>query len=273
MLWTSRLSVGTNPGSPSAAEREQDSRPARFSPALEEEYQRFRLLSSRTMLRATSAVATLLMFLRGLEQAVHGPASGILLIDFGLVVLASGVLAVVAWSALFERCYLPWARIIVPLRSAVVTAHIVAAAAHGRAEVLMSLPLMLFGAFFFFGLRSSAALVSGLMILASFLASAVMSQLGLPIALRAGAFLIVAVIACAAGARHLEKRSRASFLEQRRIADLAQHDALTGTKNRRVFDEHLARLWQQAIEDDRVLAILLIDVDHFKRYNDRYGHL
>ncbi|MES1263256.1 MAG: GGDEF domain-containing protein, partial [Peristeroidobacter soli] len=63
-----------------------------------------------------------------------------------------------------------------------------------------------------------------------------------------------------------------SFLEGRLIAQLAEHDALTGAKNRRVFDEQLTRLWQQAVVDRRPLAILLIDVDHFKDYNDRYGH-
>jgi len=39
-----------------------------------------------------------------------------------------------------------------------------------------------------------------------------------------------------------------------------------------VFDDHLASLWPRAIEDGRAIAILLIDVDHFKSYNDRYGH-
>jgi diguanylate cyclase (GGDEF)-like protein len=47
---------------------------------------------------------------------------------------------------------------------------------------------------------------------------------------------------------------------------------LTGLKNRRVFDEQLSRLWQQAVEDRRSIAMLLIDVDHFKPFNDRYGH-
>ena len=56
------------------------------------------------------------------------------------------------------------------------------------------------------------------------------------------------------------------------ITALAQHDSLTGTKNRRVFDEHLADLWRRAAEQHRSIAVLLIDIDHFKAYNDRYGH-
>jgi diguanylate cyclase (GGDEF)-like protein len=43
-------------------------------------------------------------------------------------------------------------------------------------------------------------------------------------------------------------------------------------KNRRVFDESLERLWQRAVAAERRIAILLLDVDHFKAYNDRYGH-
>jgi diguanylate cyclase (GGDEF)-like protein len=105
-----------------------------------------------------------------------------------------------------------------------------------------------------------------------FIISASCFDLALPIALRADAFLIMGMIACTIAGRHVEKWSRTAFLESHLVEELAQHDALTGTKNRRVFDEYLVRLWQQALDDRRALAILLIDVDHFKAYNDRYGH-
>jgi diguanylate cyclase (GGDEF)-like protein len=79
-------------------------------------------------------------------------------------------------------------------------------------------------------------------------------------------------VACAFSARHFDRWCRTSFLESRLITELVELDPLTGAKNRRVFDEHLASLWQQGIKDRRPLAILLIDVDHFKAFNDRYGH-
>ena len=60
-------------------------------------------------------------------------------------------------------------------------------------------------------------------------------------------------------------------LEQK-LASLATLDGLTGIANRRHFDEHLEREWARARRDGTPLSLLLIDVDHFKKYNDRYGH-
>lgn len=66
-------------------------------------------------------------------------------------------------------------------------------------------------------------------------------------------------------------------LSLRRFADrmkgLAETDALTGLANRRVFDEALIREFKSSQTSNRPLSLLLIDVDWFKRYNDKYGHL
>ena len=50
-------------------------------------------------------------------------------------------------------------------------------------------------------------------------------------------------------------------------------DGLTGVPNRRWFDEQLSTEWRRAARGAAPLAVLMLDVDHFKRYNDRYGHL
>lgn len=57
--------------------------------------------------------------------------------------------------------------------------------------------------------------------------------------------------------------------ELRRIATI---DALTGVANRRVFDQTLLREWRRNRRAAEPIALLMIDVDHFKNFNDRYGH-
>lgn len=53
---------------------------------------------------------------------------------------------------------------------------------------------------------------------------------------------------------------------------LSASDGLTGIANRRFFDEHLSREWRRARRGSGEIAILMCDVDHFKAYNDTYGH-
>ena len=53
---------------------------------------------------------------------------------------------------------------------------------------------------------------------------------------------------------------------------LSASDGLTGIANRRFFDEHLSREWRRARRGSGEISILMCDVDHFKAYNDTYGH-
>ncbi|WP_168201714.1 diguanylate cyclase domain-containing protein [Phreatobacter aquaticus] len=56
------------------------------------------------------------------------------------------------------------------------------------------------------------------------------------------------------------------------LADLAGKDGLTGIANRRTFDQTLATEWLRCQRERQCLSLLMIDVDHFKRYNDAHGH-
>lgn len=249
----------------------------RFEPGLEDEYVRTRLLGTRTLIRMACLLALAITALRIGELAVTGTAGRVpfasFVFPFPAVVLATSVaLTWLAWSPFFERRYLQLANLLVPTRNIFASIAIAAMAAQGHVELLMVLPVMVLSPFFFLGLHFRPALTCVALTIAAFAISALAVDLAALILLRACGFLLVTAAISAVAAWQLERQSRRSFLESRLIAQLSEHDPLTGAKNRRVFDEHLARLWQQAIDEERRLAILLIDVDHFKAYNDHYGH-
>ena len=68
--------------------------------------------------------------------------------------------------------------------------------------------------------------------------------------------------------RELRRRYRA----ERVLSELAAVDALTGLANRRILDERLRLEWDRAQRSLEPLTVLMIDVDHFKAFNDRHGH-
>jgi diguanylate cyclase (GGDEF)-like protein len=60
--------------------------------------------------------------------------------------------------------------------------------------------------------------------------------------------------------------------ERDKLAELTFVDGLTGLANRRQFDQALSREWNRARRHGSGLAVLMIDIDHFKRLNDAFGH-
>ncbi|MEW6363650.1 MAG: response regulator [Acidobacteriota bacterium] len=67
---------------------------------------------------------------------------------------------------------------------------------------------------------------------------------------------------------HLDLKRKSDIL-----AMLSARDGLTGIPNRRQFDESLNVEWQRAVRGQYWLALAMVDIDHFKAFNDRYGHL
>ena len=260
------------PESPYAAALRNGRQELRFDGAMETEYLRARLGDSRTLIRAACTLGVMLGGQRVVERMVSSDWHQPTFFTLAFVFLTTVALAVFARGRLFERAYGPVAQVIVPARNAIAAIPIAAGAASGSFELLLFLPLMVVGPFFFLGLRFRVALLSALLMLASFSIAAAAAGLAVPFVIRACVFLALCIVACAVCARHFERWCRTSFLESRLIAELVELDPLTGAKNRRVFDEQLAQLWQRAVQEHRPLAVLLIDVDHFKAFNDRYGH-
>jgi len=78
----------------------------------------------------------------------------------------------------------------------------------------------------------------------------------------------------------LERGNRNHFLRRHRerlqryeAEDVASRDALTGLSNRRHLDERIESIWSNPTPDAQKIAFVMIDIDHFKLFNDEYGHL
>jgi diguanylate cyclase (GGDEF)-like protein len=74
-------------------------------------------------------------------------------------------------------------------------------------------------------------------------------------------------------AAKLAAREEELQIANQHLEELASLDGLTGLANRRGFDRELERTWRQADERRQPLALMMIDIDHFKLFNDRYGHV
>ncbi|MFV3410866.1 diguanylate cyclase domain-containing protein [Pseudomonas nitroreducens] len=70
------------------------------------------------------------------------------------------------------------------------------------------------------------------------------------------------------------RESQQQLLETNLVLQrLMNSDGLTGLSNRRHFDEYLEMEWRRCLREQTQLSILLVDVDHFKAYNDTFGHV
>ena len=70
----------------------------------------------------------------------------------------------------------------------------------------------------------------------------------------------------------IESRTRELEDANRRLEKLSRMDGLTGIANRRSFDRMLAQEWSRAQRASAPLSLIMLDVDHFKHFNDHYGH-
>lgn len=89
---------------------------------------------------------------------------------------------------------------------------------------------------------------------------------------RIGGIMAVLVLFITIGtlflAREIGRRAHA----EGRLEELATTDALTGLRNRRKFDAAIELEWRRAVRGMRPIALLLVDADHFKAFNDTFGH-
>lgn len=91
-------------------------------------------------------------------------------------------------------------------------------------------------------------------------------------AIRIGAIMAVLILFVLSAAMVLAREIVRRADAEDKLEELATTDALTGLKNRRKFDSEIDREWRRASRHGQPVALLMIDADHFKAYNDTYGH-
>jgi diguanylate cyclase (GGDEF)-like protein len=268
-----RLNLDDFPDSVYAHELRRRPANLRFDAPLEAEYAATHLQRVHRRVRVWFSLSLVLSILLSVDQARRIGVRNILsLAHLGALVACSIALVWLVWSRQYERFYLPAARVLVPIFYALTTIFIALALTQGREELLAPLTLNLVGVFFFSGLMYRQGLLTSAIMLAAFAAAAILA--GLPFAILLKSLVIIMLTGGIATIvyRDVEQSYRRNFLEDALIGELIVRDSLSGLMNRRSFDEHLLRVWQQALRDQRSIAVLMIDIDHFKRYNDDFGH-
>lgn len=261
------------PDSAYAQQLRRGFRDLRFAPDLEQIFQAFHLNRSRTRVRFFQLALGLLAIAAAVKLTVLEamPVRAVALGWLGLVIPACLALMLISWGRLYERLYLPASRILLPVIAIASALGIADRPITGHPDPFCFLTAFSIASFFGGQLFREAVLVNTLMVGALGFA---LAHAGWPVA-DVAYYTAELMITTAVGAfvyQGVERQMRMSFLERGLLSEMVARDGLTGLKNRGAFDDDYARLWQQAMRDRRPLALLLMDVDHFKAYNDRYGH-
>ena len=191
---------------------------------------------------------------------------------FGLQLPLVLIMLVLTTPRLYLRWYQPAIQVAAPLFG--VGTVLMAVEATPAQLPLVAARLLLAAVYFYFmlGLTFSAALRSNLLLIAAYATAALAGAIAAPVATYSLFVLLCANLIGGAGCYALEYANRVAFLERRRLAEVATHDGLTGLLNRAALEEQARSLWQHAQLARLPVSLLLIDIDHFKAYNDRYGH-
>ncbi|WP_160287902.1 GGDEF domain-containing protein [Pseudomonas knackmussii] len=259
---------------PYAEQLSRGFRRLRFASALESEYRSY-LLEDNFELKCSALGFAMFAWLALAAVdflLIPGAEHWTMLAVRGVVL----VLLIVCGGLILHRRFV---RLMVPLSIACILAvGIGAAAVVGIAHRVdpgypyEGLLVVSMAAYFLVGLRFSEALGSATLILLAYLGCELYAGLPPTKLLNNLVFLLLGNLVGAVGCYLLEYKSREHFLVSRLMRVMAEHDPLTGLRNRRSFDRQLERLWRQSQRDETPMALLLCDVDHFKAYNDRYGH-
>src|SRR5437868_3229670 len=180
------------------------------------------------------------------------------LLRYGLIAPSCIAMLLVTYTRLYESWFSLAAQIVAPVHAMSFVAMDILMHTQGYSfSVLM--PLVVLGPFFLFGMLQAQAVRTVIMIVVSYALGGYFG--GLTDGQRMFDLSVVIFASCVGAAIHysLQNSVRHGYLSTQLMSESLNRDALTGIHNRRMFDEHAARIWQQAMRAGAPLALLMID--------------
>jgi len=246
----------------------------RFTPELEREFLAEHRAANRVRIRISVCLAlmTTIGFALMDRWLIRGQAQGLPdAIRFGIQ-LPIVITCLVLTSKRYFRWYWPAIHVFAPLFG--IGTVIMAANSADSAVALLSARLVLAAFFFYFmlGMSFYAALRTNMIMLAAYAIAAIVTTIPPQVSVYELFILVCANLFAGAGCYSLEHANLLAFLDRRLLTEVATHDGLTGLTNRAAFETDVRKVWKQAIRDGASVTVLMIDIDCFKAFNDRYGH-
>ncbi len=243
--------------------------------ALEADFRRYHLAEFLPRMRKSLPVALALFLAFAMLDALSLPP---LVRDGVLGLRLGGIVPVLAltWVALYVRSLREWLQWLVSASALASGLGIVGiiwvARVHAFGLPYEGIILATFFSYFLTGLRFVAASLCGWLVFLAYVAMELHVGLNGDTLLYNAFFLATANLIGCFGNHFLEQAVRQNFCSMVQLHKLAERDFVTGLLNRRAFSTRATGIWRQALRDGRSIGIAMVDVDHFKHYNDHYGH-
>lgn len=222
---------------------------------------------------AVMVVVTAIVPFDSLRRTLFGSNHSALITACGFTLFFSCVIVLLSMRT--HRSYTRWypaaARIVAPIQA---TCFIVIDCVLQQQDYTITawMPLVAIAPYFLFGMLQAQAARSSLLVVVIYFVGGELAHIHG--AQRWFDFTTVAVASIIGAIVHFLMLTmvRETYAMRRTLAESAQRDGLTGIHNRRMFNDHMERVWNQAVRDEVQIGLLLIDLDLFKSFNDEYGH-
>lgn len=254
--------------SPAAASEEE-------SDALERKFQRYYINIKLPVTRAGLGLGAILVVAVCLMDVLMLPgAFWERAVPYRIVAMLLPLLLAMAATFFYrDRIWLPYVVTLTIMMVGISTIIVGGIAKHSGVElVLWGLIFSTFNVYLLMGLNFRLSMIAGWPIFVIYLVAGIVLDVPMQKLAYGTLFLGFSNLVGSYASYLLERNAREIFHIKRELDRQARTDGLTGLRNRRNFDEHLKQVWKQAKRDKKNIAIALVDIDHFKLYNDCYGH-